>query len=168
MIKTLVEKYLQTGLVDPQLLEGALKVGSRRGKTPKTDIEKRKKARQYYMKHRAEILKKAKLYRMKNKRRLAAYAKAYRKKFGESLETWDDILAQLNDLLDVAEEVDSRLALIILQAINEIETGLVSDEDLPDYQEMVAEIEDILYGDTGDDSSDDMTDDGGYPDGTDS
>ncbi len=161
MVKRLVENYLETGLVDPQLLEAAIKVGTRRGKTPKTDIEKRKKAREYYRKHKAEILKKAKLYRMKNKKRLSAYAKAYRKKFGESsLETWDDILAQLNSLLDVAEEVDSRLALIILQAINEIETGLVSDEELPDYQQLVMDVEEILYGNS-EDSTDDMSDDGG-------
>ncbi len=151
-VKLLVEQYLETGEVDPMLVSEAIRVGVRKGKTPKTDPEKRKKAKEYYKKHRAEILKKAKEYRKKNKKKLQAYAKAYRQKFGESVEEkdWQALLETLQELLDIAEEVDPVLTVLIYKAINDIDAGQVEEEDYQDYKEMIDEITQALIGEDDD------------------
>ncbi|MCX7726862.1 MAG: hypothetical protein N2053_08430 [Chitinispirillaceae bacterium] len=134
LAKGIVDEFLRTGLVDPQTLEEAIRVGVRRGKKPKTNIDTRKKAKLYYKQHKAEILKKMKQYRMKNKRQLAAYAKAYRKKFGEAVEDAGKDL----DLLSASFE--------LLLAI-----GVFSDDE--ELQEKASEILDEIYSQEIDDAT---------------
>ncbi|RMD47052.1 MAG: hypothetical protein D6834_01520 [Aquificota bacterium] len=160
MIEKIVENYLKTGQIDEEALEEMIRVGVRKGKKPKTDPKKRKKAKEYYKKHKAEILKKAKEYRKKNKKKLVAYAKAYRKKFGEAVEEkdWQGLLEQLQELLDMAEEIDAVLSVVISKAIDEIEAGQVEDEDFEEYKTMIEEIYDALIGEEEGDGDEETND----------
>ncbi len=153
--KKIVESYLQTGEIDTEALNEMIRVGVRKGKKPKTDPKKRKKAREYYKKHKAQILKKAKEYRKKNKKKLQAYAKAYRKKFGESVEEkdWQSLLEALQELLDITEEIDPVLTVILAKAVDEIESGQVEDEDYEEYLKIVEEITEALTPEEDDDDT---------------
>lgn len=154
-VKKIVESYLHTGEIDTDVLNEMIRVGVRKGKKPKTDPKKRKKAREYYKKHRAEILKKAKEYRKKNKKKLQAYAKAYKQKFGESVEEkdWQALLETLQELLDIVEEIDPVLTVALAKAVNEIEGGQVEDEDYEEYLKMVEEITEALTSEEDDDDT---------------